>query len=142
MNAKFFKQTITLFLLNKETEQLDRVVIKNVYFRHNQKNISIDIGNQRASSGTIIIPSAFAKIGNSLAILTYNQSQTQTLNFVLNTLLTDKIWDLKETSYVVEGEVEDLEYAELVEKYCVFRIVSVSDNRKGNLKHLKLEVSE
>lgn len=45
--------------------------------------------------------------------------------------------------YVVEGIVEDkFDLSALQEKYEIFKVVSVDDNRKGNLQHYKIGVSE
>lgn len=55
---------------------------------------------------------------------------------------TEKI-DISTNDYVVEGIVEDkFDLSTLQEKYQVFKVVSVDDNRKGNLKHYKIGVSE
>lgn len=142
MNGKFFKDTVTLFLFNQDSQEFDKVIIENVYFRHSIATRMTEEGIQRVSSGSITIPSQYAKIGNSLAIYTYNQSNTNILDFVLEGLLSDKMWSLKDNSYVVNGKVnEDFTgYADLVSKYDVFRITSVADNRKGGLQHLKIEV--
>jgi len=125
MNERFFKQTVTLFLYKKDNEQFNRVTIRKV-------------------SGTLIIPTKMALIDNHLAVYTYQQEkQTSILDFVLNGLLTDKTWNLKGKSYVIEGEVEqDLEFKQMLKNYQTFRIVSVDDNRKGNLQHFKIGVSE
>lgn len=140
--SNFFKDTVTLFLFNKSSQSFDRFVIKNVYFRHAIATRMTEEGLIRVSSGTITIPSKYAQIGNSKAIYTYNKTQTSTLNFLLNGLLTGKTWTLNGKSYVVDGEVEDMSYQELVKKYHLFRITSVADNRKGGLQHLKIEVDE
>ena len=142
MNKRFFKDTVTLFLFNEESQEFDRVVIQNVYFRHAIATRMSEKGLERVSSGSITIPCAFAKIGNSLAIYTYNQTNTNILDFVLDGLLSDKMWSLKDNSYVVNGEVDEdiTSYTYLVSKYDLFRITSVADNRKGGLQHLKIEV--
>lgn len=45
--------------------------------------------------------------------------------------------------YIVGGIVEDeFDLSELQQKYQVFKVVSVDDNRKGNLQHYKIGVSE
>lgn len=44
---------------------------------------------------------------------------------------------------MVEGIIEDnFNYSELVNKYQLFKVVSVDDNRKGGLQHYKIGVSE
>ena len=51
--------------------------------------------------------------------------------------------DISENDYVVKGIVEDeFDLSKLQEKYQVFKVVSVDDNRKGNLQHYKIGVSE
>lgn len=141
MKDRFFKHTVTLFLFNKAQQNFDRFVIKNVYFRHAIATRMTEEGLIRISSGTITIPSEFAQIDDSKAIYTYNK-ETSKLNFVLNGLLTGKTWTLNGNSYVIDGEVPDMSYNELIKKYHLFRITSVADNRKGGLQHLKIEVDE
>jgi len=44
---------------------------------------------------------------------------------------------------VVEGIIEDdFDYNKFVNKYQLFKVVSVDDNRKGGLQHYKIGVSE
>ena len=44
---------------------------------------------------------------------------------------------------MVEGIIEDdFDYNEFVNKYQLFKVVSVDDNRKGGLQHYKIGVSE
>lgn len=83
-----------------------------VYFRHNKKTNQIDKGVQKASTGAIYIPT------------------------------TEKI-DIKKDDYIIEGIIND-EYSlkNLLKKYQVFKVVSVDDNRKGNLQHFKIGVTE
>ena len=51
--------------------------------------------------------------------------------------------DISTDDYIVEGIVEDeFDLSKLQEKYQVFKVVSVDDNRKGNLQHYKIGVSE
>lgn len=83
-----------------------------VYFRHNKKINVIDKGLQEGSTGSITIPT------------------------------TDKL-DISTDDYVVEGIIEDkFDLSVLQQKYQVFKVVSVDDNRKGNLQHYKIGVSE
>lgn len=85
---------------------------EQVYFRHNKKTNSIDKGIQMASTGTIYIPT------------------TENIN-------------IKTDDYIIEAIIEDeFEFNSLMEKYQVFKVVSVDDNRKGNLQHFKIGVSE
>ena len=123
---KFFKDTVTLFLFNKSSQSFDKFVIKNVYFRHAIATRMTEEGLIRVSSGSITIPQKYAQIGK--------------LN--LEEFISGNTWSVKKKSYVVNGEVEETTYNELVKKYHLFRITSVADNRKGGLQHLKIEVDE
>ena len=50
---------------------------------------------------------------------------------------------IKTDDYVVEGIVNDeFDLRSLQNKYQVFKVVSVDDNRKGGLQHYKIGVSE
>lgn len=144
MNEKFFKDTITLFLFNEEKETYDRVIIHKVYFRHNKKTNLVDKGLEKGSTGSITIPTKIAMIDDDLAIYTYSKiKHPSALNFVLNGLLVDKTWNLENDSYVVKGAIsEEFDLSKMQQKYQVFKIVSLDDNRKGGLQHLKLGVSE
>ena len=83
-----------------------------VYFRHNKKTNLIDKGLEKGSTGSITIPT------------------------------TDNL-DISTNDYIVEGIVEDeFDLSTLQEKYQVFKVVSVDDNRKGNLQHYKIGVTE
>lgn len=83
-----------------------------VYFRHNKKINLIDKGLQEGSTGSITIPTI------------------EKLN-----ISTD--------DFVVEGIIDDeFDLSILQEKYQVFKVVSVDDNRKGNLQHYKIGVTE
>lgn len=83
-----------------------------VYFRHNKKSNLVDKGLEKGSTGSITIPT------------------------------TEKL-DISTNDYVVEGIVEDkFDLSALQEKYQVFKVVSVDDNRKGNLQHYKIGVTE
>lgn len=142
MNDRFFKQTITLFLFNKKVQKFERFVLKNVYFRYAEKTQMTDNGILRKSGGSITIPCKYTKLGESKAIYTYRKKHFNVLNFVLNSILTSKTWTLNGKSFVLEGEIEDMDYTELVKKYHIMRVTSVQDNRKGNLQHIKIEVQE
>lgn len=97
------------------TEDDENFVIQHydkVYFRHNKKINVIDKGLQEGSTGSITIPT------------------TEKLN-----ISTD--------DYIVEGIIDDeFDLSALQEKYQVFKVVSVDDNRKGGLPHYKIGVSE
>ncbi len=96
----------------KDDENVSIIHFEQVYFRNNKKVNQIDKGVQTASTGTIIIPA------------------------------TDNI-DIKEDDYIIEGIINDnFNFNSLIEKYQVFKVVSVDDNRKGNLQHFKIGVAE
>ena len=55
---------------------------------------------------------------------------------------TEKL-DISTDDYVVEGIIDDkFDLSALQQKYQIFKVVSVDDNRKGNLQHYKIGVSE
>ena len=59
------------------------------------------------------------------------------------TIPTTAKLDIGTDDYIVEGIVEDeFDLNSLINKYQVFKVVSVDDNRKGNLQHYKIGVSE
>ena len=83
-----------------------------VYFRHNKKTNLVDKGLEKGSTGSITIST------------------------------TNKL-DISTNDYIVEGIVEDkFDLSSLQQKYQVFKVVSVDDNRKGTLQHYKIGVSE
>lgn len=96
----------------KDDESVSKIHFKQVYFRHNKKTNQIDKGVQTASTGTIYIP------------------------------ITENI-DIKTDDYIIEGVINDeFDFNSLMKKYQVFKVVSVDDNRKGNLQHFKIGVAE
>ena len=95
-----------------EDEIFTRIHFDKVYFRHNKKTNLVDKGLQEGSTGSITIPT------------------------------TDKL-DISTNDYVVEGIIDDdFDLSTLQQKYDVYKVVSVDDNRKGNLQHYKIGVSE
>lgn len=95
-----------------DDENFTRVPFDKVYFRHNKKTNLVDKGLQEGSTGSITIPT------------------TEKLN-----ISTD--------DYIVEGlEEDEFDLSALQKKYQVFKVVSVDDNRKGNLQHYKIGVNE
>ena len=96
----------------EDDEIFTRMTFDKVYFRHNKKTNLVDKGLEKGSTGSITIPT------------------------------TNKL-DISINDYVVEGIVEDkFDLSVLQEKYQVFKVVSVDDNRKGNLQHYKIGVTE
>ena len=95
-----------------DDENFTRLPFDKVYFRHNKKANLVDKGLEKGSTGSITIPT------------------------------TEKL-DISTNDYVVEGIVEDkFDLSALQEKYQVFKVVSVDDNRKGSLQHYKIGVTE
>lgn len=96
----------------EDDEIFTRLHFDKVYFRHNKKTNLVDKGLQEGSTGSITIPT------------------------------TEKL-DISTNDYIVEGTVEDkFDLSTLQEKYQIFKVVSVDDNRKGGLPHYKIGVSE
>ena len=59
------------------------------------------------------------------------------------TIPTTEKLDISTDDYIVEGIIDDeFDLSTLQEKYQIFKVVSVDDNRKGNLQHYKIGVSE
>ncbi len=95
-----------------DDENFTRKIFDKVYFRHNKKTNKIDKGLQEGSIGSITIPT------------------------------TEKI-NISTDDFLVEGIVNDeFDLSKLQEKYQVFKVVSVDDNRKGKLQHYKIGVKE
>ena len=96
----------------EDGENFTRLPFDKVYFRHNKKTNLVDKGLEKGSTGSITIP-------------------------------TKEKLDISTNDYIVEGIVEDkFDLSVLQEKYQVFKVVSVDDNRKGGLPHYKIGVSE
>ena len=96
----------------EDDETFTKIYFDKVYFRHNKKTNLVDKGLEKGSTGSITIP-------------------------------TTKKLDISTNDYIVEGIVEDkFDLSKLQEKYQVFKVVSVDDNRKGNLQHYKIGVTE
>lgn len=95
-----------------DDENFTRLPFEKVYFRHNKKANLVDKGLETGSTGSITIPTA------------------------------EKL-DISTNDYVVEGIIEDkFDLSALRDKYDVYKVVSVDDNRKGGLPHYKIGVSE
>lgn len=59
------------------------------------------------------------------------------------TIPTTEQLTISTDDYIVEGIVEDeFDLLTLQNKYQIFKVVSVDDNRKGRLQHYKIGVSE
>ena len=147
MNDRFFKQTITIYN-QKEDESFQRTVIDKVYVRKIRKIVVNSNGEEVAGSASIVIPTKIALINSQLALNSYIDNKSldkynSILNFTLNSKLVDHAWTLMEGDYIVDGKC-DLEFdmTEIKKEHKLFQIISVADNRKGNLQHFKVEVSE
>lgn len=96
----------------EDDEIYTRKNYEQVYFRHTKKINQVDKGVQTASTGSITIPT------------------------------TEKI-NISTDDYIIEGIIkDDFNLSLLKEKYEVFKVVSVDDNRKGGLQHYKIGVAE
>ena len=151
MNNRFFNnsETNTITLYNQKTDgTYQRTILSNVYLRKVRKSTINSKGEQVASSATIIIPIGNATINGKLAINSFIDSrsldkQSAMLNFSLNAPLVDNPWTLIDGDYIVDKATNiEFDLRNLKKDFRVFRIQSISDNRKGNLKHFKLEVVE
>lgn len=116
MNDTFFIHQITVYHTrddeNFTIQHYDGENLPKVYFRHNKKTNLIDKGLEQGSTGSITIP-------------------------------TTKKLDISTNDYVIEDIVKDeFDLSKLQEKYQVFKVVSIDDNRKGGLQHYKIGVSE
>lgn len=95
-----------------DDENFTSLTFDKVYFRHNKKTNLVDKGLEKGSTGSITIPT------------------------------TEKL-DISTDDYIVEGIVDDeFDLSKLQQKYQVFKVVSVDDNRKGGLQHYKIGVTE
>lgn len=147
MNESFFTNTITIYN-KKQDESFQRTIINKVYARKNRKIVVNSNGEEVASSETIIIPTKIATINNQLAINSYidNRSldkNSSILNFTLNSALIDTPWTIMTGDYIVGGYCDlDFDITKIKKEHKLFQIISFADNRKGNLQHFKIEVSE
>ena len=147
MNDRFFKQTITIYN-QKEDESFQRTVVNKVYVRKNRSITINSNGEEVASSASIIIPTKIALIDNQLAINSYIDNKalnkySSILNFTLNSKMIDRPWTLMEGDYIVDGECNlEFDMTKIKKEHKLFQIVKISDNRKGNLQHFRVEVSE
>lgn len=147
MNKRFFTNVITIYN-QKSDDTFQRTVLKNVYIRKVRKSTINSKGEEIASSATIVIPTAFATIDNQLAIKSYIETnsvdkKSAILNFILNVPLIEKPWTLIDGDYIVDKETTmEFDLRELKKQFKVYRVQSISDNRKGGLQHFKIEVVE
>ena len=147
MNDRFFKDTVTIYN-QKEDESFQRTVIDKVYVRKTRKIVINSNGEEVAGSASIVIPTRIALINSQLALNSYIDNKSldkynSILNFTLNSKLIDHAWTLMEGDYIVDGKCNlEFDMTEIKKEHKLFQIASVADNRKGNLQHFKVEVSE
>lgn len=151
MNKRFFEdsETNTITIYNEMSDgSFKRTVITNVYVRKVRKSIINSKGEEVAGNATIIIPVEYAEINGKKAFDGYIDSRSLNnknaiLNFTLNAPLMDNPWTVFDGSYIVDKEINlEFDEIEIKKEFTLYRVQSVADNRKGGLKHLKLEVSE
>lgn len=110
MSDMFFIHSVTVYHI--VDEEVTRKVYDKVYFRHTRKANVVDKGIERASSGSITIPT------------------TESLDISIDDIVIEGS---------VEDEYD---YRELCKKYHLYRVLSVDDNRKGTLQHFKIGVAD
>ena len=133
MNNRFFIHQITVY----HTEDDENFTIQHyngkaspqVYFRHNKKTNLVDKGLQEGSTGSITIPTAETLLFDTALKISFR------CDSILRKISTN--------DYIVEGIIEDkFDLSALQQKYQVFKVVSIDDNRKGGLPHYKIGVNE
>ena len=136
MNDRFFIHQITVYH-TEDDEHYTKMFFDKVYFRHNKKTNLVDKGFQKGSTGSITIPTKlklnistndYVVEGLVGSVSDFTKKTVQEVNNILVKYLTKKL------------DVFNL--SELQSEYQVFKVVSVDDNRKGNLQHYKIGVSE
>lgn len=110
MSETFFIHTVTIYHL--DDDEVTKTIYDGVYFRHNRKANVIDKGIERASSGSITIPT------------------TDTLNIDIGDIVIEGIVN------------DDYDYRTLASNYHLYKVLSVDDNRKGHLPHYKIGVND
>ena len=141
MNKRFFIHSITIYHDNDDGT-VTRTILKEVYFRHNKKTNVIDKGFEKGSSGTIYIPTTQElNIYNediviegtpTLSVKSMEKKSVKNIDKIQVRTLTIKEDDPND-------EFNRIFTDDSIQRY---RVVSVDDNRKGNLQHYKLGVSE
>lgn len=111
MSNNFFIHTITIYHLDDD-DNATREVFEGVYFRHNKKANVIDKGLERASSGSITMPT------------------TSEINVSIGDIVIEGSIE------------DDYDYRLLASNYHLYKVLSIDDNRKGHLQHWKLGVTD
>lgn len=144
MNQRFFIHSITIYHDNDDGT-VTRMIFDGVYFRHNKKSNVIDKGFEKGSTGTIYIPTKQdLNISNTDIVvegtptLSVKSVNKKTVNYI------DYIDKIQVKRLIVNKENPNDEFNRLFTDSSIqrYRVVSVDDNRKGNLQHYKLGVSE
>ena len=141
MNQRFFIHSITIYHDNDDGT-VTRMTFEGVYFRHNKKSNVIDKGFEKGSTGTIYIPT---KQDLNISNIDIVVEGTPTLSVKsVNKKTVDYIDKIQVKRLTVNQENPNDEFNRLFTDSSIqrYRVVSVDDNRKGNLQHYKLGVSE
>lgn len=141
MNKRFFIHSITIYHDNDDGT-VTRMVFNGVYFRHNKKSNVIDKGFEKGSIGTIYIPTK-QQLNISNTDIVVEGTPLLSVESVENKSVND-IDNIQVTKLSVNEENPNDEFYKLFRDESIqkFRVVSIDDNRKGNLQHYKLGVGE
>lgn len=141
MNKRFFIHSITIYHDNDDGT-VTRMVFKGVYFRHNKKSNVIDKGFEKGSIGTIYIPTK-QQLNISNTDIVVEGTPLLSVKSVENKSVND-IDNIEVTKLSVNEENPNDEFYNLFRDDSIqrYRVVSIDDNRKGNLQHYKLGVGE
>ena len=141
MNKRFFIHSITIYHDNDDGT-VTRTVFNGVYFRHNKKSNVIDKGFEKGSIGTIYIPTK-QQLNISNTDIVVEGTPLLSVESVENKSVND-IDNIQVTKLSVNEENPNDEFYNLFRDDSIqrYRVVSIDDNRKGNLQHYKLGVGE
>lgn len=141
MNKRFFIHSITIYHDNDDGT-VTRMVFNGVYFRHNKKSNVIDKGFEKGSIGTIYIPTK-QQLNISNTDIVVEGTPLLSVESVENKSVND-IDNIQVTKLSVNEENPNDEFYNLFRDDSIqrYRVVSIDDNRKGNLQHYKLGVGE
>lgn len=141
MNKRFFIHSITIYHDNDDGT-VTRMVFNGVYFRHNKKSNVIDKGFEKGSIGTIYIPTK-QQLNISNTDIVVEGTPLLSVESVENKSVND-IDNIQVTKLSVNEENPNDEFYKLFRDDSIqrYRVVSIDDNRKGNLQHYKLGVGE
>lgn len=136
MNNRFFMHQITVY----HTEDDENYTVQyydKVYFRHNKKTNLIDKGLEKGSTGSITIPTT-----EELNISTDDYIVEGLLGTVsdINKMQVKEVNKLAVNNF--NNQKINFDLSSLQQEYQVYKVVSIDDNRKGNLQHYKIGVSE